>query len=468
MFQAVPPLVDNITQKFRPEPAKPKIKPFPKRNIENLKHEVQVETIAEAKSALIEDERLQTTKQIGQAFRAEPERENIIQYEKFSNLKTQTENDFINQDIKTILQVNDLLKSGNFVMAEHYLQRELTPDEKVNRSISGPIMRYQKPYIPTKWADLPSDDISKPEKGKVTVTTDGGTKVTLPTTIDAGVGTDGYEELASEVEASLNKVKGATKFNKLNKSQLLAYAYVHNLVDLTEDNKTIKQLTKLIKKHHKGSSGGDDDEKEFSGVSKLYEDEPITPPSLKGSGFATLGNFKINMKTLDKPNPKLSVYYNKSGKRVVYFHPMPSVSKTFANALKQQVGKGWSDAWIGNWKKGSGLGKLNPNEEELWNKLMVRARGGGPIRKRAMTSRPSAPGQVPTRSRNLPSIPKFAVNVTNKPKRLTILLGEIDARGSDKQATAGLVKEAISIAKELLSQGTLNKSEYQEIIESIN
>jgi hypothetical protein len=491
MFSAVPPILNNTFQKFKPEPPKPKIKPFPRRNIENLKSAVEIETIEEAKSALLEDYAQQTIKQVGQAFRPEPERENIIQYRQFSNLKPQIENDFINSDIKTILQVNDLLRSGNFVMAEHYLGRELTSDEKINRSISGTMMKYQKPYLPTKWTPFPTTEQGTQTKDEINSTNQDGTRVTVPTTIETGVDAPGDDAdyMVNQVIASLNNEPGAIAFTRLNKPQLLAYAEYAQIPILP--NMTIPKLQKAISEDF-GKTAKTSKKKKKKGSEELEDDNPYE--ALSGSGFVPFGNFKIHMGTLNKPNPKLSVYYNKSGKRVVYFHPMPSVSKTFVDNLKQHIGKGlrkniddflfpslkkapeppkpldWKLDEKFRYKDGSAPHNLNPNERELWDKLFIRAQGGGTVRKREMTTQIiSNPTTTRTRrGKTLADQPhSFSVNVTNKPKRLTILLGEIDARGGDKQATATLVQEAIAIAKDLLSEGTINKEEYSEIIDSI-
>lgn len=416
-------IIDNSVTPFRLEPSRASIQPMqqPQSVVKPLPPaNVNPRPI---KSVTITDE----------TFKPEPPRESI---RPVPTSMPSYENDLVNHQIGSLLTCNDLLQQGKYPIAELYLNRPLTGTEKMDQSLTGPILKFRPRPVPA--VVVPANTPQLTNEIVVNNPVTGETKVT-----------PGGADLTSLDDLMRNNPR-QRELRMYSKEVLRTYLQETFGIQTKSNNRDeiIRQLRQAVQ--------------EDSGLGKMFEQDDDDEKSIQGSGlglktpkYAQIGSFSINIQKINAAKPKLSVYYTQSGARVVYFHPAPTISQQFVALLKHYLVK--------NQVHSATYKRLNPNEKELWDKLITRSQGGQ-IRKRIVRPAP----QLASKTYNFATepLPPFATNIKDKAQRLTLVLGQIDARGG--QNTDDLTDEAVKLAKSLLASKTITKKEYEEVIQSLS
>lgn len=368
-----------------------------------------------------------------------------------------------------LLEINQLLKLGHFFAAERRLNRELTPEERANRSLSGPLLpinsgttgfsvsqaigQVQPPMFPAG-AKMPTDKQAT-----------ASSKESQTSSVDTGEQKDSSTEMMTPEE--MTRATGQQIADAIREGVISIEVLMKCMND--ELKEAVKILNIQGRSHLKTKAALAKALNEESIRLEMYSDKWIPPfdtiDGEDGGGlgygmrknpqdkYALLGHIAISMQKLNRDKPILSITYARSGAQVAHY-PNQHVSTAFRDVLKSKL-QGHEP----------NLSKLIPLERELYHKLMTLV-SKGHLRSARRNDQPihsKYSGRMESAPSGLAS--GIATNIHDPKNRLMILLGEWNAGNVLSKAER---TEAQALAQNLLQSQALSQEQYQRIVDTLS
>ena len=382
-----------------------------------------------------------------------------------------------------LLEVNQLLKLGHWFAAERRLNRELTPEERANRSLSGPLLPINSGTTGFSFSQAPGQLPTAPffpvgAKMLTDAQAAASSKASQTSGVDTGFQADvGTEMMTKEerVQAQAQNIADMVRAGVITPEQITGYTNdelraANALLQIVGRSKlkTHDALVNELVWHSKqlaaqsappSTTQGDDekDGKDEKGVPipayHVLEGEDTQGGAGLSYGmrknprdkYALLGHLAISLQKLNRDEPILSITYARSGAQIAGY-PNQHVSPAFRDILKSKL-QG----------REPHLSRLIPLERELYHKLMTLVSKGH-------MRVPRKHGQ-PIHAKYGGRIEPVATNIHDPKSRLMILLGSWNA--GDKLAKSEKA-EAQALAQQLLQSQAISREQYHKIVDTLS